>query len=161
MDTTQWLTLSFHFILSGHFRWVSFCNNRWPKSLRFWWRGAQTEVKSMMWDSIYFQWGDEYWERWKLVHQKWARIPGPGTLLHFHRWWCRSEVKWVTQSCPTLCNPMYYPVHGILQARILEWVAIPCFGGSSQLRNLTQVSHIAGGIFTSWATRETQEYWSG
>ena len=35
-----------------------------------------------------------------------------------------SEVK-VAQSCPTLCEPMDYTVHGILQARILEWVAIP------------------------------------
>ena len=38
-----------------------------------------------------------------------------------------SEVKVkVTQSCPTLCNPIDYTVHGILQARILEWVAFPC-----------------------------------
>ena len=37
-----------------------------------------------------------------------------------------------TQSCPTLCNPMDYTVHGILQARILEWVAVPFSGGPSQ-----------------------------
>ena len=37
----------------------------------------------------------------------------------------------VTQSCPTLCDPMDYPVHGILQARILEWVAFPFSRGSS------------------------------
>ena len=37
----------------------------------------------------------------------------------------------VTQSCPTLCNPMDYTVHGILQARILEWVAFPFSSGSS------------------------------
>ena len=59
-----------------------------------------------------------------------------------------SEVK-ITQSCPTLCDPMNYTVHGILQARILEWVAIPFSGGSSQPRDLTQVSHTAGGFFTS------------
>ena len=41
-------------------------------------------------------------------------------------------------------------VHGILQARILEWVAFPYSKGSSQPRNRTQVSHIAGGFFTSW-----------
>ena len=52
-------------------------------------------------------------------------------------------------------------VHGILQARILEWVAFPFSSGSSQPRDRTQVSHIAGGFFTSWATREAQEYWSG
>ena len=60
----------------------------------------------------------------------------------------------VTQSCPTLCDPMNYTVHGILQVRILETGAFPFSGGSSQPRNRTQVSHIAGGFFTSWATRE-------
>ena len=65
----------------------------------------------------------------------------------------RSEVK-VAQSHPTLCNPMDYTVQRILQARILEWVAIPSSRGSSQPRDQTQVSHIAGGFFTSWATRE-------
>ena len=63
------------------------------------------------------------------------------------------EVK-VTQSCLTLCNPMDYIVHEILQARILEWVAFPFSRGSSQHRDQTQVSHIAGGFFTSWATKE-------
>ena len=60
----------------------------------------------------------------------------------------------VTQSCLTLCDPMDYTVHGILQARILEWVAFSFYMGSSQLRDWTQVSHIAGEFFTSWATRE-------
>ena len=50
----------------------------------------------------------------------------------------------VTQSCPTLCNPIACTVHGILQARILEWVAFPFFRGSSEARDRTQVSHIAG-----------------
>ena len=45
-------------------------------------------------------------------------------------------------------------VHEILQARILEWVAFPFSRGSSQPRDQTQISHIAGGFFTSWATRE-------
>ena len=49
-------------------------------------------------------------------------------------------------------------IHGILQARILEWIAFPFFKGSSQLRDWTQVLDIIGGVFTSWATRETQEY---
>ena len=60
----------------------------------------------------------------------------------------------VAQSCPTLCDPMNYTAHGILQARILEWVAFPFSRGSTQPRNQTQVSCIAGGFFTSWATRE-------
>ena len=57
----------------------------------------------------------------------------------------------VAQSCSTLCNPMNYTVHGILEARILEWVAFPFSRGSSQPRYRTQVSHIAGRFFTSWA----------
>ena len=73
--------------------------------------------------------------------------------------YCRfCEVK-VAQSCPTPCAPMDNTVHGILQARILEWVAFPFSRGSSQPRGWTQVSHIAGRFFTSWATGETQIPW--
>ena len=62
---------------------------------------------------------------------------------------CESEVKVkVAQSCPTLCNLMDYTVHGILQARILEWVAFLYSRGSSQSRDQTQVSSIVGGFFT-------------
>ena len=64
-------------------------------------------------------------------------------------------------SISVLCDPMGYTVHGILQARILEWVAVPFSRRSSQPRDRTQVSHTAGRFFTSWATREAQEYWSG
>ena len=56
---------------------------------------------------------------------------------------------------------MDYRVHGILQARIVEWVAFPFSRESSQPRDQTQVSHVAGGFFTIWATREAQEYGSG
>ena len=56
----------------------------------------------------------------------------------------------------TLCDPIEYTVHGIVQARILEWVAFPVSRGSSHGRDQTQVSHIAGGFFTSLATREAQ-----
>ena len=56
---------------------------------------------------------------------------------------------------------MDYTVHEILQARILEWVAFPFSRGSSQPRDRTQVSHIAGRFFTSWDTKEAQEHWSG
>ena len=61
-----------------------------------------------------------------------------------------SEVKGA-QSCPTLCDCI---VHGILQARILEWIAFPFSRGSSKTRDRTQVSRIAGRCLTSWATRE-------
>ena len=62
----------------------------------------------------------------------------------------------VAQSRPTLWDPTDYRVHGILHARILEWVANPFSRGSSQPRNWTRVSCIAGGFFTSWATSSVQ-----
>ena len=55
----------------------------------------------------------------------------------------------VAQSCLTLCELMDYTVHGILQGSILEWVAFPFSRGSSQPRDRTQVSRIAGGFITS------------
>ena len=67
----------------------------------------------------------------------------------------------VAQSCPTLCDPMDCTAHGILQARIPEWVAVSLSRGSSQPRDQTRVSRTAGGFFTSWATREAQEYGTG
>ena len=66
----------------------------------------------------------------------------------------------VAQSCPTLCDPMDYSVHGVLQTRIPEWVVFPFSKGASQPRDQTQTSRTAGGFFTSWGTREAQEYWS-
>ena len=67
----------------------------------------------------------------------------------------------VAQSCPTLCDPMDYTVHGILQARILEWVAVFFSRGSSQPRDRTQVSHIAGRFFTSGATGKPKNTGAG
>ena len=65
----------------------------------------------------------------------------------------------VTQSCPTLCNPIDCnlpgsSIHGILQANILEWIVIPFSRGSSWPKDQTQVSCIAGRFFTIWASRE-------
>ena len=68
-----------------------------------------------------------------------------------------SEVK-VVELCPTLCDPMDYTVLGILQARILEWVAFPFSRGYSHPRDQTQVFHTAGRFFTSWATREAKSW---
>ena len=65
----------------------------------------------------------------------------------------------VIQLCPTLCDPMDYTIHGILQARTLEWVAFPFSKGSFQPRDQTRVFCIAGRFFTdSWATREAHQY---
>ena len=71
----------------------------------------------------------------------------------------------ITQSCSTLWDPIDCSlpdssVHGISQARILEWVAISFSRGSSQPRNQTGVSCIAGRFFTSWATSyNIRLYW--
>ena len=72
-------------------------------------------------------------------------------------------MKWseVAQACPTLCDTMDCSLqgssaHGIFQARVLEWVAISFARGSSQPRDQTHVSHIAGRHFTVWATREAR-----
>ena len=55
---------------------------------------------------------------------------------------------------PIDCSMLGSSVHGILQARIMEWIAIPFSRGSFLPRDWTQVSSIAGGFFTIWATRE-------
>ena len=76
----------------------------------------------------------------------------------------KSEVESeVAQSCLSLCNPMDCSllgssVHGIFPARLLEWVAISFSRGSSQPRDQTQVSCIAGRCFTIWATREAPNH---
>ena len=70
------------------------------------------------------------------------------------------EVK-LAQLCPTFCDPIDgslpgSSIRGILQSRILEWVAMSFSRRSSQPRDQTSVSRIAGRRFTIWATRETQ-----
>ena len=71
----------------------------------------------------------------------------------------RESESEVAQSCPTLCDPMDCSppgssIHGILQARTLEWVAISFSRGSSQARDKTRVSRLVGRRFTIWATRD-------
>ena len=68
----------------------------------------------------------------------------------------------VTQLCLTLCNsmdcsPPGSSVHGILQARILEWAAIPFSSRSSQPRDRTRISCFAGRFFTIGATRKAED----
>ena len=91
-------------------------------------------------------------------------------LLSSHSWawvsrspdfntWKGEKSVLVAQSCPTLCNPMDCSppgssVHGIFQARILEWVAIRFSRESSQPRDRSPVSRIVGRSFTAWATKE-------
>ena len=83
--------------------------------------------------------------------------PSPALPLGYRV--CMCVCVWVTQSCPTLCDPMDCSppgssVHGILQLRILEWVTTPFSRASSQPWNRTWVSCIAGRFFTIWAARE-------
>ena len=85
-----------------------------------------------------------------------------GSLVSLHcvpLGWCHLCENEVAQSCPTLCNPLDCSplgssVHGIFQARILEWVAIFFSRGSSQPSDRTRVSRLTGRCFTVWATRE-------
>ena len=70
----------------------------------------------------------------------------------------------VAQLCLTLCNPMDCrlqgsSIHGIFQARVLEWVAMSFSRGSSRPRDLTRVSHVIGRHFTVWATRVLNKYY--
>ena len=96
-------------------------------------------------------WGQNQWKSYSSSKYKFKTH-----LFHFRFFFLlpwRTEVK-VTQSCLTLWDPMDYTVHGILQAGILEWVAFPFSRVSSQPRNQTRVSCIAGGFYTNWAIRE-------
>ena len=106
----------------------------------------------------WFEWL-EYWESNELRS---GGIPlGPRGRLVFS---IRSvKDKSVAQSCPTLCDPMDCSppgssVHGIFQARILEWVAISFSRGFSWPRDWTQASSVAGRRFTIWATKEAQVF---
>ena len=110
---------------------------RWSKQHYKSWRKTRAEFLCANW----------WWHQFVAWDYKW-------------KWKVKVKVK-AAQSCLTLCDPMDCIVHGILQARTLEWVAFPFSRGFSQPRDRTQDSSIAGGFFTSWATREAQEHWSG
>ena len=77
-----------------------------------------------------------------------------------HLFWITKENE-VAHLCLTLCDPMDCSlpgssVHGIFQARVLEWIAISFSRGSSRPRDWTKISRIAGRPFTIWATREAK-----
>ena len=81
------------------------------------------------------------------------------THTHIYIW--QNKKSEVAQSCPTIWDPIHCSlpgssVHGIFQARILEWIAIFFSRGSSWPRNQTQVSCVAGRFFIDWAMREAR-----
>ena len=97
---------------------------------------------------------------WLIHVDVWQKTPRYCKIISLQLKQIKSESE-VAQSCPTLCNhvncsPPGSSVHGILQARILEWVAISFSRGSSQPGDQTQVSRIAGRRFNLWATREAE-----
>ena len=100
-------------------------------------------------------------------------LPSSCTVLHiyfFSAWKFKNilqiHMKWVTevsQSRPTLCDPLDYSlpgssIHGIFQARGLEWVVLSFSRRSSQPRDWTWVTLIVGRHFTVWAIREANSH---
>ena len=86
------------------------------------------------------------------------------TSGRYHNDWIKKGSRdCESESCSVLCDSLrplgYSPWNSPGQNTV--WVAFPFSGGSLQPRDWIQISHIAGRVFTSWATREAQEYWSG
>ena len=102
----------------------------WASSGSWWWTGKPGVLQSMELQRVGHNWATEL---------NWLFPIFPS--------------KWKLLSCVWFCDRMDYIVQEF-QARILEWAAVPFFRVSSQSRNWTRVSCIAGGWFTSWATRE-------
>ena len=112
-------------------------------------------------------------ESYKLLRDNWGiNFPDSTRCPGMNSWWddawkllqscdCHSVCVLVTPLCPTLCDPIDCSlpgpsVHGILQARILEWLLCPSPGESPQPRDWTWVSCITGRFFIIWATREVR-----
>ena len=96
--------------------------------------------------------------KWNII--KYVFLIGGQLSLHVFILMVLAKWKWKSSSRVWLFATPFYIVHGILKARILKWVAFPFSRWSSQPRDQTHVSHIAGGFFTSWATREApKETW--
>ena len=90
-----------------------------------------------------------------------VRVDEESTVVLLHPDESEESASGVAYSCLTLCDPMDCSsprsfVHGLLQARVPEWVAISSSRGSSQPKDGTQVSRTAGRCFTLWASREAE-----
>ena len=105
-----------------------------------------------------------YWTRFGCSFFLFTRMVYRGHSFHhavshcvYHSLYCVCVCVLVAQSRLTLCDPMDcsspdFSVHGILQTSVLEWIAIPFSRGTSQPRDWTLVSCVAGTLFTVWAT---------
>ena len=123
-------------------------------SVRMLWKKANFNLEIKGWVVFQEIYGKGWYipkespETWKQIHmyrQKTLHILCQISLL---------ECCWCAQLWPTLCNSMYYSLpgssaHGIFQARILEWVAIPFSRGSSQPRDQTCISCVGRGFFST------------
>ena len=148
------------------------------KSLKWWWESLRKPCRKPSWEhpliyrpgSSSAQTPNPSLGRVFPVHPLTASVyitfpcefPIPqGSTHNLLLFWSSPQVTvLVTQPCPTLWDPMDCSlpgpfVHGILQARILEWVGIPFSRGSSLPRDWTWVPCMVGRFFTVWATRET------
>ena len=102
------------------------------------------------------KWQEQYKEFSYTIH------PETSSFMDCLSQWKRVKLKelvpqsYLTLCEPTVCSPPGSSVQGILQARILEWVAIPFSRSSPWPKDRTWVSCIAGGFFTTWTTREAQ-----
>ena len=129
--------------------WIASLTQRtwvWVNSRSWWWTGRPGVLQSMGSQRVGHDWVTELNSPWEILLVMWVQV-----------------LCLVAQLYPTLwdsmdCSPPGSSVHGILQARILEWVAIPSCRGYSQPRDWTQVSHIADRFLTVWGTREACEY---
>ena len=117
--------------------WINLKKEIWGEKKIKWWQNSYSFI-------LYINTSSS--KTWKI---KWSNA-----------WWGNFLLVKATQLCPALCNSMDYSlpgssVHGILQARILEWVAIPFSMGSSQPRDWTWVSCTSSRLFPVWVTRDS------
>ena len=123
-----------------------------PIQVRCWSSGVRMGVSTRKWCSI------PPWSQWSSGRMRAMSFKSLKKFLLVMAVDC-AVLCLVSQSCLTLCDPMVCSlpgssVHGMLPARILDWVAYPFSRGSSQPKDQTGVSCIAGRFFTCWATRE-------
>ena len=130
----------------------------WPGSALPWWQGLAHRSASLWIPSNAvntFQLPPHHTQKQHRTEGScWYAFPNITCLFRQFHLSCLEGLVKVSQLCPTLCDHMDCIVHGILQVRILEWVAFPFSRGSSQPRDWTQVSCIAGRFFINWGIRE-------